>query len=511
MNEKNIYSPINQNDQEKEQKNTKNRQIKLTIIGIAILVIGLVGITYAFFNYIRTGTANVIKVGRISFNSLQGPSINLTNVFPIDREDIDNETDYVGSVTINVTGSTDYSEGVEYLISTTDVNSLTGSIYLSEMKIPISIDVDYSANGNGKTIGIENNNYFNDGVRGGDTSYYKVLAKNSIRNNSAIVVGYIAPNETGIDGNIVIRAFIDKDRIGISDTYPERDYYRVNPNISSGAINNCVSYMTSIELDQYLKTGETMSDFCAGTGTLDGTPFQEWLDIGEFDNEDINFFLGHGVIIFGGINGTGNDWAKGRVILTTDTWNNVQQNGLSFKVKVEANEGVWVNDPGKIESCPGCKFLFNDEVDYYTTWNTEGETPSVITSGLSDSYLDIVDNQGKNHFLGVVLNNDNQVTRAFVCGVKNDIPFCVEGTKEGASYVDKVSLLQGSSLWNNTCEPYVYGEGTADEYDGLECYGEPYIDIHDHGCIILGSSNYDYTYVNCGVEDTGMFGCHTYD
>ncbi len=45
--------------------------------------------------------------------------------------------------------------------------------------------------------------------------------------------------------------------------------------------------------------------------------------------------------------GTTNNQAEGKVVITTSEWNSLQQNGLSFKVKVEANEGIWVN--GSIE------------------------------------------------------------------------------------------------------------------------------------------------------------------
>jgi hypothetical protein len=41
-------------------------------------------------------------------------------------------------------------------------------------------------------------------------------------------------------------------------------------------------------------------------------------------------------------NGTTNDWVNGRTVLTTTEWNNLSNTGISFKVKVEAQEGIWV-------------------------------------------------------------------------------------------------------------------------------------------------------------------------
>ena len=53
----------------------RNNKVLLSVIGIAILLISVVGITYSFFNYTRTGTANTIKTGNISFNSTQDNTI----------------------------------------------------------------------------------------------------------------------------------------------------------------------------------------------------------------------------------------------------------------------------------------------------------------------------------------------------------------------------------------------------------------------------------------------------
>ncbi len=89
-----------------------------------------------------------------------------------------------------------------------------------------------------------------------------------------ILVGYIPQNTTlgtpsGINGKITIKAYLDKNKIAISDTY----------------------------------------------------------DGNETD-----------------LMGTTNDWVDGRVVLTTEEWNSLQQNGISFQVKVEANEDIWVEE-----------------------------------------------------------------------------------------------------------------------------------------------------------------------
>ena len=246
---------------------SKNKKTMLTIIGVAILVIGLVGITYAFFNYTRTGSANVIRVGRINFVTRQTNTINLTNLFPIDPTDSTamNDNTKVGTLEIEIEGDTDYSDGVEYLVSAVNSN-----ITVNGKSLPISLDVTVT------TLGTESSSYWT-ARNSKNATIYKKLVGETLEGNQQILVGYIKPNTTsgtaeGVDGSITIKAYLDKNKILISDTY-----------------NN----------------GETPTDNL-------GTP----ASMGE-----------------------------GKTVFTTTEWNSLQANGVSFQVKVEANQGIWVEEP----------------------------------------------------------------------------------------------------------------------------------------------------------------------
>ena len=98
-----------------------NKQVMYSIIGIAILLISVVGLTYSFFNYTRNGTANTLKTGNISFNSTQDNTISLTNVFPTSSNSLNSTNS--DTVTINITGDTTYSEGIEYKVTLDQVNN----------------------------------------------------------------------------------------------------------------------------------------------------------------------------------------------------------------------------------------------------------------------------------------------------------------------------------------------------------------------------------------------------
>ena len=235
-----------------------SKRILLSTIGVAILIVLITGVTFAFFNYTRTGVSNTIRVGRIYFNTTQDNTINLTNVFPTNSNNLDNTNS--ATVTVNITGDTEYSEGIEYKVSIVDVQNVVGN-----QELPISFSVEAT------DLGTESNDYYND--RGSTTNVYSLVESGLASNDEMILVGYIKSDNVGIDGSIDITAYIDEDEVGISDTVSR---------IENGN----------------LVYGETSA---------------EWID--------------------------------GRTILTTTEWNGLQTDGVSFKIKIEANEGIWVEEP----------------------------------------------------------------------------------------------------------------------------------------------------------------------
>ena len=79
-----------------------SKQILLSIIGIAVLVVAVVGVSFAFFTYSRTGTSNnVITTGSINFSFEEENALTLVNQFP------QTDTDGKGNDTLdfNVFGS----------------------------------------------------------------------------------------------------------------------------------------------------------------------------------------------------------------------------------------------------------------------------------------------------------------------------------------------------------------------------------------------------------------------
>ena len=474
------------------EQQIKNKRLMLQIIGVAILVIGLVGITYAFFNYTRIGSANIIRTGRINFSSEQGTSMNLTNIFPVDvSEGIPNNATKVGSVTINVTGDTTYGEGVEYLVSAVNVNNTSGSGAATK-SLPISIDVAVSSNIHGEapnqtttTLGTAATDYFED--RGSTTSYYYVLAGDTIEENSKLVVGYIAPGVTGIDGNIVIRAYLDASKVAISDTYPGQTVRTViTTNYSS---NDCETVLTGVQ---------DASTYCATAADL-----QDAIDGEDLTDAQINALVVAG-IVEEYTDGTTSEWVGERVVFTTSEWNSLQTNGVSFQIKVEANEGIWVLPPAPtIPSCPGCKFMYTTNIYQYGGVNNANATMVSSLTGVTNDYTTL----NQNTFLGFTETSDGKIDRAFACGIKGEAPnqgtaFCIEGAVDDSTFVPNKTLL--NELYGIQIEGSSYG--CYNGGDDVSCYGSVYAYADLYGLIVT-SEHYDNLYINCYVYSTNEMQC----
>jgi len=273
-----------------------SKQILLSVIGIAILIISVVVVAFAFFNYTRTGASNTIKTGRIAFNTNQTNTLTLTNVFPVEASSVGN--DYTeDTLTISVTGDTTYGEGLEYLVTAEEVNVETNT----GKKVPLTLKVDVTDNLGTEDSEEDEIEYYTN--RGGNTSYYKILSESVLYDGQYLLVGYIAPGTEGINGTINIKAYLDKNRVAISDTYPKEDI-------------------------------DTNND-----------------EVIDYTNE------------------TNSNWVNGRVVLTTNEWNSLQTSGneLSFKVRIESNEGAWV--------------------DPETNQNAVGRLNSTLTNGVTEIHF----------------------------------------------------------------------------------------------------------------------------
>ena len=184
--------------------------------------------------------------------------------------------------------------------------------------------------------------------------------------------------------------------------------------------------------------------------------------------------------------------------------------GSRTKIKILNANGSWEDftaegnvseDGGKakvnqIPTCPDCVFTFY-ETATFTTWNTRGVAPTVFNvNDLKEDYRDVEAYSGIGTlFLGLVLNDNNQVERAYACGVEEGIPFCVEGTKDGSKYSANNNVL--NSLHSE--DP----SGCTQSNSGF-CSRDYWVGIGESGTVQVGNWESEWF---CAVFDDGMFYC----
>ena len=94
--------------------NNNSKQVLLSVLGVAILVVAVVGVSFAAFSYSRTGEqVNTITTGTITMNYTDDSNgINLTNAMPMSDDNgkaltgENNVFDFTVSATISGSGTT---------------------------------------------------------------------------------------------------------------------------------------------------------------------------------------------------------------------------------------------------------------------------------------------------------------------------------------------------------------------------------------------------------------------
>ena len=177
-------------------QSNSSKQVLLSVIGVAILVVAVVGVSFAFFNYTRTGENNTVRTGTIEFNSTN-TLMNIDNVFPIAKTSVASDSTNTAECVVTITGETTYTAGMDFRVTAQDVSSNIGAGTAG--KLPVSIQVTNNLTGATDVV----------------TTPYEDGA--TIATNSVLATGHI-PANTPVSGNITIKAYLDSARIAITDT-----------------------------------------------------------------------------------------------------------------------------------------------------------------------------------------------------------------------------------------------------------------------------------------------------
>ena len=176
------------------------KQILLSVVGILILVLAIVGVTYAFFSYVYLGEEeNTVKTGTIVFTA-SDKTLEISNAFPTTLENTQNVA------TVSVQGHTTYEYGIDFTVKAIEVVSQNENIIPTVVVTREEVDgITYT---DGKDL---------------VTTYDK---NNRLTTDTVLCTGNVAVNTTiGSVENptkiLTLSVFYDKDEYHISDNTKE--------------------------------------------------------------------------------------------------------------------------------------------------------------------------------------------------------------------------------------------------------------------------------------------------
>jgi hypothetical protein len=233
-------------------QSNSSKQVLLSVIGVAILVVAVVGVSFAFFNYTRTGAANTVTTGTIHFASSQ-TYMNVENAFPITKSAAQSSAgaannENVTTATVTITGDTTYGAGLAFRITAQNVTK----VGVANGSVPISVLVTKTTNDQNNKISITTHDY----ERTNDASTNYGL----IQDGSILAEGTIVGDGTEVNETITIKAFIDSAFVAITDTKEgeaiaaghgaETGYSDVNP-YSNGTTTGWINGRTVLTTAQW--------------------------------------------------------------------------------------------------------------------------------------------------------------------------------------------------------------------------------------------------------------------
>ena len=173
----------------------------IIITGIILLLLLVVGVTYAFFIY-ESGTKSDIVTGQIYMNYEETSTISLTGVFPETKEQALARQDENGVFEFTITGRNTSKYPVYYEIDLLEGGVMTGKTEQSTRLLPEHVRIYLERDGEPLVDGMTFKDW----------------------NNRRIYVDTVPANQTNnIEHKYTLRMWIDEN-VTISDTDPDADY-----------------------------------------------------------------------------------------------------------------------------------------------------------------------------------------------------------------------------------------------------------------------------------------------
>ncbi len=204
--------------------NKKNNSKKLIIVLVVAVVIVTIGVTYAFFNYTRTGSPNIINTGVIMFDFQDSGVLQLSNQFPISESEVTD--DY--KIDFSISGHNTLPDGVNFNVYAIHGDDISGKTWLTDNVIKMKLIAP--SNGNGFTI---TNNFSN-----ASTPVYNdgkaLIATGNIKNTTALTTK-----------NFTLYVWVDDSLAFVSSTTKRANNAEGNPSLAdaTSGTTTAIRYM----------------------------------------------------------------------------------------------------------------------------------------------------------------------------------------------------------------------------------------------------------------------------
>ena len=190
-----------------------SKQAVLSIVGIAVLVIAVVGVSFAFFTYSKTGTTNnVITTGSIAFEFTETSNgLSLTNQFPQSDAEGKTNTSFAFKVTGNIPNT---MQAINY-----NVYAIKGDVPsgYAEAKRLKNSEINFYATTTGGTI--------QGGYGTATDPDYGAVVTDDINSSTGLLIatGTIEATGQAIEDTYAITMWVN-DSVTISDTDTTKKY-----------------------------------------------------------------------------------------------------------------------------------------------------------------------------------------------------------------------------------------------------------------------------------------------
>ncbi len=199
--------------------NTKKRTY--IYIGIIILlIIAIIGVSFAFFNYTRTGPRNTLQTGNIVFNYVDGSALTLSNQEPIGETEA--TTGDSNKISFSITSHNTLPDGIKYSVYAVYGDEETGKTRFPDSVV--SLKFVPAADGDGFTT---------------KTNNYETASNLTFTNGKALIsTGIVKDTIAETTKNYEAYIWIDETKVFVSSTTKRATLPEGNPSLADATTGN---------------------------------------------------------------------------------------------------------------------------------------------------------------------------------------------------------------------------------------------------------------------------------